>query len=195
MIEYILDLFNDYCFTIDLNAIRKRHPSRLIHSTDTEHTEHTVVEQPIISCYFDNIETRLIEHINQATYVIGCAAWLTNKTVINSLKSCSGVKIIINREEYLDRKSEAGSKQNYVTLRKLYRELPDLFESKCKCCNKKVSECTIFNDKIMSLGPSDVVVDDGKYKSILAYGFLKSHSKLHHKFLLRRSVSGEATKI
>lgn len=126
--------------------------------------------------YFDNIENELIKHIKKSKYIIGCVAWLTNKNIIKALKNIDGIKIIVNKEEYLN--SDMINKQSYFykSLRYDYNKLPDLFESMCSCCSKKISECDNFNDIFN--------IDYGQTGAILTCGVVNNHSKMHHKFLI-----------
>lgn len=126
--------------------------------------------------YFDDIENQLIKHIKKSKYIIGCVAWLTNKNIIKALKEKDGIKIIVNKEEYLN--STIINKQNYFykSLRYDYSKLPDLFESICSCCSKKIQECDNFNNKFN--------VNYDQKGAILTCGIVNNYSKMHHKFLI-----------
>jgi hypothetical protein len=54
-----------------------------------------------ITAYFQSLQERLIEHINEADVVIGCVAWLTNFPILDALSKCKGVAIAVQKEDFL----------------------------------------------------------------------------------------------
>ena len=101
---------------MNLNNLRKREPSAVSSN---------------IMLYFDNLESHLINHINNAEYVIGCVSWLTNLKIIQSLQNKIGVKIIIQKENFIKRDYNYSICLNeyYINLRKGYKSLPNLFNN------------------------------------------------------------------
>ena len=61
------------------------------------------------------------------------------------MENIKGVKIIINKEEYLNSNMKIGQKFFYKCLRGKYNEIPDLFNNNCDCCKKIIHECPNFN--------------------------------------------------
>jgi hypothetical protein len=150
---------------------------------------HLKLPKSYIQPYFEKLEEHLISYIEKSAYVIGCVAWLTNSNIIETLENILGSKIIINKEEYLNSDMEIGQKFFYQCLRGKYNEIPDMFNSKCKCCAKIMYKCSNFckifgniknNNNNCSL--NDTV--DNKIGSILTCGIVNNYSKMHHKFLI-----------
>jgi ankyrin repeat protein len=113
--------------------------------------------------------------------VIGCAAWLTNKNILNALQK-KRVKIIINKEYYLKFPSENSD------LNLHYDRMQDLFESNCACCHKKMKHCKRFH-QVFSLIKSfdlnsDVNAVNCANNAILSCGIVNSRYKMHNKFLI-----------
>ena len=105
---------------------------------------HLILEKSVRP-HFDNLENHLINYINQSTYVIGCVAWLTNRNIIDALENIKGVKIIINKEEYLNSNMQTAQKFTYKCLRGCYNSIPDLFTIDCDCCKSNIVNCNNFN--------------------------------------------------
>lgn len=143
---------------------------------------HNKLFKSCIQPYFEKIEEHLIEYINKSTYVIGCVAWLTNNNIIEALENIKGVKIIINKEEYLNSNMEIGQKFFYKCLRGKYNSIPDMFNIDCLCCKKNMFNCnnfkTIFGNQ---LGINN---DNDRSGAILTCGIVNNFSKMHHKFLI-----------
>lgn len=51
--------------------------------------------------YFKDLRGRLIEHIQEADYVFGCVAWLTDPEILAALSEKKGVCILIQKEDFL----------------------------------------------------------------------------------------------
>lgn len=143
---------------------------------------HNILTNNPIIPYFENLEQHLIKYIENATYIIGCSAWLTNRNIIEALSSTKGVKLIINKEEYLNSDMEIGKKFHYKCLRGKYNEIPDLFDTKCSHCNKLIYGCQNFIDQIGNFADTNTNTD--KKGAILTCGIVNSRTKMHHKFLI-----------
>lgn len=169
---------------MEWDSTREYHPLNYndIRRIDKENNNGQVVDSIVLS-YFDFIEDRLLEHINNATFIIGCVAWLTNKTIIDALESKMGVKIIVNKEEYLNSKMELGQKYYYKCLRGCYKEIPDLFLATCGCCEKSINLCDKTKN-ILGINFDEKSPMISKTGSILTYGVVNIRPKLHHKFLV-----------
>jgi hypothetical protein len=134
-----------------------------------------------INVFFDSIEKRLISYINSASYVIGCTAWFTNKNILEALKNKLGVKIIVNKEEYLSSLLDRGKYSFYVDLRATYNKIPDLFsEDFMKTENLTDAQTVQSFKKIFG----EIRQEDHQKGSILTYGTINIKPKLHHKFLV-----------
>ncbi|AGF85306.1 hypothetical protein QJ854_gp476 [Moumouvirus goulette] len=151
--------------TINLNKIR---PSNI----------HKENNNKSIRPYFENLEEKIIGYINNSKYIIGCVAWLTSDNVLAALNKTCGCKIIINKEEFLCSNMVLGSKSYYKSLRDKYDKLPDIFKNNCICCNKKITECSNFNE-IIGLDNKN-----NKEGAVLTCGIVNNLSKMHHKFLV-----------
>ena len=137
-----------------------------------------------INVFFDNLQKILIEYINKATYIIGCIAWMTNDDILHALREKKGIKIIVNKEDFLKGESDIGQKPFYCSMRAIYEELPNLSNAICPLCKpeknniKHLHECGHLSS-IFHL--SNVAKDDN---AIMTFGIVNSFSKMHHKFLL-----------
>lgn len=76
-----------------------------------------------IAVYFRDLESRLIELINQSTVVVGCVAWLTNHNILDALRKASwGVSLVVQKEDFL--RPDVNPVLNWKTkLRKAYGRL------------------------------------------------------------------------
>lgn len=132
-----------------------------------------------ICAYFTDIQAKLIGRIRDATYVIGCTAWLTNLHIIDALESKRGVKIIVNKEEFLNPRLTKGQSFHYGCVRGAYGDMNDLAMIVCLCCNKPTSTCPNYLN-VIGTRLHDVPIEG----SILACGTVNNWSKMHHKFLV-----------
>jgi phosphatidylserine/phosphatidylglycerophosphate/cardiolipin synthase-like enzyme len=130
---------------------------------------HQIFKDNIVQPHFENIESVVIEYINSASYVIGCIAWLTNMNVIDALTRLKGVKIIVNKEEYLHPDMNGGQKYWHSKLRHKYNSIPDLFAAHPEIDSKFTTFTKITNR------------NDG---AIMTCGVINCYSKLHHKFMV-----------
>ena len=133
-----------------------------------------------IILYFDNLENSLIKHIEEAEYVIGCVSWLTNMKIIKSLQNKKGVKLVIQKENFIKRDYNYSICLNeyYINLRKGYKSLPNLFNN---IDNLKLdSDHPLFQicDKKLS--------DDDYMDGVRCFGIASKYNKplMHHKFLI-----------
>lgn len=121
-----------------------------------------------INAYFISIEKHIIAYIKNATYIVGCLAWLTNMNILDTLKMKAGVKIIVNKEAYLNPELDVYHNTFHEIVRTKYNELPDL------TAKANLDITPIF--KIAS--------HENKTGAILTFGVVSSMSKMHHKFLV-----------
>jgi len=55
-----------------------------------------------VKAYFRNLEDRLINHIREASMVVGCVAWLSHTSILQSLANVShGVALVVQKEDWL----------------------------------------------------------------------------------------------
>lgn len=155
-----------------------------------------------VTAYFDQLEATIIKYIDASQYVIGCAAWLTNHNIIEALTKIKGVKIVINKEEYLNSKIITSNNFFYTKLREKYDNISDMFGLPCECCNTNVGTETIHvrackskcacthNAPIVRLNSCSTFTkfSNGQIRqkpgAILTCGIVNSPSKMHHKFLI-----------
>jgi len=85
-----------------------------------------------VEVYFDDLENRLIQHIEQFDAIVGCVAWLTHEGILSTLSKRKAVSIIVQKEDFL--RPDLQSNPNWsFKLRRLYDSLnefwrPDLGE-------------------------------------------------------------------
>jgi len=140
------------------------------------------VENKEIDVYFENIEEKLIDLIDSASYCIGCVSWLTNIKILEKLQEKEGVKIIIQKEPYIKRDFNNDIRHNnyYIRLRRLYKSIPNLFEDienkrndlKKKKTFKKLSNAMLSSDQyaIRCCGVVSILYN--------------SKPLMHHKFII-----------
>lgn len=139
---------------------------------------HGNVDNPMVKSHFDDLENKLIDYIKSSSYVIGCVAWLTNTCILRELEKIKGVKIIVNKEEYLNSTMTKSNSFFFKVLRRTYDSVPDILLAKCDCCNVKIIDC-------LKLGTSIAPIFNKKINgSILTFGIVNNCSRLHHKFLI-----------
>lgn len=170
-----------YAYLMDFNRMR-------------QNNYHSILINSNVQPYFEKLEEHLIGYIEKSSYVVGCVAWLTNQNIIEALENIKGAKIIINKEEYLNPKMEKGQQFFYRCLRGRYNDIPDMFESICKCCSKNMLQCQNFckifgniNTEYISTNiqsETDTHNKGNKKGAILTCGIVNNHSKMHHKFLI-----------
>lgn len=55
-----------------------------------------------VTAYFKDLEAQFVRHVHDADAVMGCMAWLTNKSLLRSLaEPRCGVQIIVQKEDFL----------------------------------------------------------------------------------------------
>lgn len=91
--------------------------------------DHQVWRESVI-VYFQEIEQHLLKHIQSADYIIGCVAWLTNENILSALSQKKGVKIIVNKEDFLS--SQTSSYTNKQLIQNWYPKIPSFnFSESC----------------------------------------------------------------
>lgn len=135
----------------------------------------------LIQPHFEKLEENLIDYIEKSSYIIGCVAWLTNRNILEALECKKGVKIIINKEEYLNSNMKKSQRFFYKCLRGRYNDIPDLFNINCECCKKFVKNCNNFNNIFEPISKNN---DSEKNGAILTCGIVNNFSRMHHKFLI-----------
>jgi hypothetical protein len=86
-----------------------------------DYTPPDVVQSENITVYFRDLESHLVEKINQYPVVVGCVAWLTNDSILDALATRERVSIVIQKEDFLRPDSGEWSGKK---LRKKYGQLP-----------------------------------------------------------------------
>jgi len=74
-----------------------------------------------VQVVFQNLEDRLIEHIDAADGVLGCMAWLTNRRILEALARKKFVSILVQKEDWL---RPDGAGWSVDRLLRLYSKLP-----------------------------------------------------------------------
>jgi hypothetical protein len=76
-----------------------------------------------VTVLFKHLESSLIHCIDGADIVVGCIAWLTNKSILEALSKKAGVALVVQKEDFLRPDIDAPSRFA-SSLRRLYRSLP-----------------------------------------------------------------------
>lgn len=134
-----------------------------------------------IQPYFDKLEEHLVGYIEKSSYVIGCVAWLTNKNIIEALENIKGIKIIVNKEEFLNSEMDLSQRFFYKCLRGKYDGMNDMFDMQCECCCRNIKNCINFSKLFGDIVKTN---NDDKNGAILTCGIVNNFSKMHHKFLI-----------
>ncbi|MBM9548429.1 hypothetical protein JWG40_15485 [Leptospira sp. 201903074] len=87
------------------------------HGSDFSLNNHNGIFQNInVEVYFRELENAIISKINEADYIFGCVAWLTNFKILKALSNCETF-IIVQKEDFL--RPDAGIKSKKVYKEKL----------------------------------------------------------------------------
>src|SRR5216684_2510451 len=125
-----------------------------------------------MSVYFDGLEHRLCELIDEATCVFGCVAWLTSEAVLAALSKKNVVSIVVQKEDFLrpDFRPGRGWERR---LRFLYQGLR---------CNLMRLD---FSNRVGSLSvASDLTLDSVRCAGIYNHRRTTTAPRMHHKFLV-----------
>lgn len=107
---------------IDPKNLNYRH----LRGLRSHHRDYGVKARPeYIRAHFKNLEEALIEYIEQADIVVGCAAWLTSRSVLEALAQKSGVSIVVQKEDFLRPDDYSYRKDTWkAALRRWYDAIP-----------------------------------------------------------------------
>lgn len=92
----------------------------------SHHRDYGIEAKPeYIRAHFKNLEETLIDYIEPADIVVGCAAWLTSRAVLEALAQKSGVSIVVQKEDFL-RPDDYSYRNNTwkAALRRWYDAIP-----------------------------------------------------------------------
>jgi hypothetical protein len=129
-----------------------------------------------VRAYFGELASPLAYHISQCQFVVGCCAWLTHESVIDSLGCVSrGCQIVCQKEDFL--RPDASSPRGWKSrLRGLYSSL-SCYINRHACADvalmPKLSVC-------MDEGGMDPVRCVGNHNSDKHPAF----PRMHHKFVV-----------
>jgi hypothetical protein len=156
--------------TINLNDVSLINNLEML--IDIQRTPSVTSGQTI--AYFNNLELRLINHIQEAEEVVGCVAWFTAEPIINALAQKDSVSILIQKEDFLrpDLSAPHSSKKWSKHLRSLYTSLP-----------QRYMRHAIHGDLVqwLSFASGDV------FEAVRCVGMSGKDSnrpRMHHKFLV-----------
>jgi hypothetical protein len=76
-----------------------------------------------VHVYFKKIADHLVGHIDRADVVVGCVAWLTHASILESLARKRAVSLIVQKEDFL--RPDSGTSRGQV--RRLYADLRSQF--------------------------------------------------------------------
>lgn len=104
-------------------------PLHSIHINDADnpsqalvsHDHSLRVQGADVEVVFRNLESRLIDEINQADAVFGCVAWLTHEGVLQALALKKSACIVVQKEDFLRPDSKDVSRRR---TRDLYQRVP-----------------------------------------------------------------------
>ena len=139
-----------------------------------------------IEVIFENIETRLLDIVGNFDVVVGCVAWLTNFNVLEAMRKCHFVNIVVQKEDYLRNDTQHPNKKWAQDLRCAYGALngkdfsmniPDLSINHPHF-NHRVQECCVTMDGAWTHYKETV--------RCIGYGAGDKNRtpKMHHKFLV-----------
>ncbi|KAJ3072014.1 hypothetical protein HK102_006332 [Quaeritorhiza haematococci] len=161
----------------------------------------TVLFPGPVSVYFRNAMSSLADKILQADVVYGCAAWMTNVSILRALSKCKGVSIIVAKEDWMRPDSmDPGLKKLYSKLRPLeyhVREIPhsdignlnqcqgDVGDDPVRCCGnyneQKVAAWPRMHHKFLVFAHyRKYKGDDGEHQWIVPYAVWTGSLNLTH---------------
>ena len=130
-----------------------------------------------VTAMFGNLEASLCELIANADFVVGCVAWLTNRSVLHSLaKPRDGVQLVVQKEDWLRPDSTGSRRESWKAgLRELYDDL--------ECRMDRYSLSSMFGMPLLSTGwdvDEQAVRCAGNHNSARDPAF----PRMHHKFFV-----------
>lgn len=134
--------------------------------------------------FFRGIRDKLIAQIEEADYVFGCVAWLTDFGVLAALAKKRGVCIVVQKEDFLRPDGPGQGDQWRCRLREAYDKLPVLDSRWC------FGQGLIAQLSVFSGGDSVSAVRCAGYDRRVGNG--RFTPLMHHKFALfaRFSLQG-----
>ncbi len=171
------------------NAKKQWNPNQSLQQTGggTRKRDMRVTSGPI-TVLFDDLVPQLCQLIKTYPVVVGCVAWLSNRTVLEALAEAkSHCSFIVQKEAYL-KDSAVGTKQDKwglgTKLHHLYSELKGIKIRRDLQGQSEVSNCFLPSalDSTRSTDETDDpvrcvgVIDSAKSRGMM--------SKMHHKFLV-----------
>ncbi len=89
----------------------------------TSFQDYGVTASSKVTVHFRNLESKLLQYIQQSSCVIGCVAWLTNQNILKAMSNLQFVSLIVQKEDFL--RPDISNKPNWTSkLRDLYSSLP-----------------------------------------------------------------------
>jgi hypothetical protein len=130
-----------------------------------------------VTAMFGNLEESLCDLIRRADFVLGCVAWLTNKSVLHSLAvPREGVQIVVQKEDWLRPDYSTSFRESWKSgLRELYDDL--------ECCIDRYSLSEMLGMPVLSMNADsdeDAVRCAGNHNSAKHPAF----PRMHHKFFV-----------
>lgn len=129
-----------------------------------------------ISVYFRDAMTHLIKKIDDAEYVIGCAAWMTHPGILKAFQKKLGVSVVVAKEDWLRPDST-----QYSSIREMYdgikplggwlNDLPFLDNDTYMCVSSMTWATRVYDGAVRCFGNFNIA------KSV-------AWPRLHHKFLV-----------
>lgn len=137
----------------------------------------------IITAYFDNLKINLIKHIQCATFVVGCVAWMTDGEILDELSKLNlGCSIVVQKEDFL--RPDIGADFNWKNnLRKKYDKLYS------KCAKWRIPGLVTLDYKNGNKYDGDMTRQTCQVASVRCMGNLNSDRnpafpRMHNKFIV-----------
>jgi HKD family nuclease len=137
-------------------------------TADIKLANNSVHHNQATSAYFKDLSVKLIKYIEAADVVVGCVAWLTERSILNALKKKDEVSLIVQKEDFLRPDGQVTKSE----LRGLY----DSLKSPCRAyMGEPLSSMNMAGDCFDPIGAIRCVgIRDND----------KTHPRMHNKFAL-----------
>lgn len=126
--------------------------------------------QARVDVYFRDLDVYLIKHIESASYVFGCVAWMTHPKILDALAKKTAAQIIVQKEDFL-RPDSAGGAAWKTDLRERYERI-------------KGADRPVFNGVLAGMSSAgDPTMNGVRCVGVTARKG-ESAPRCHHKFLV-----------
>ncbi len=150
-----------------------------------------------VAVYFDKIESKIVELIQEFEVAVGAVAWLSNPKILGALRQLERVGIVVQKEDFLRMDfGGRGQTKRKSDIRKLYEALPIIDAKEFEeTYPGQQEEHPDYNSHVQHnlFDDSGMFQFGGSAVNCLGYSSRQNQTtpKMHHKFLVLGEFSKE----